>query len=43
MYGKLLKRYGLNYRNSNISILPLQFKDLDLDNPEEAHSHPEKA
>ena len=43
MYGKLLKRYGLNYRNSNISILPIQFEDLDLSNPDEAHLHPEKA
>jgi ATP-dependent exoDNAse (exonuclease V) beta subunit len=25
MYGKLLKRYGLSYRKSDISILPIQF------------------
>lgn len=43
MYGKLLKRYGLNYRNSDISILPIQFENLELINPEEAHKNPNKA
>ena len=43
MYGKLLKRYHLNYRKSDISILPIQFENLDLINPEDAHKKPSKA
>ena len=43
MYGKLLKRYHLNYRESDISILPIQFDNLKLDNPDEAHINPDKA
>lgn len=43
MYGKLLKQYGINYRNSDISILPIQFVDLKLSNPDEARTNPNKA
>ena len=43
MYGKLLRKYGLDYRNSDIRILPIQFVDLELENPTEAHTNPEKA
>jgi len=43
MYGKLLKRYGIDYRDSDISILPIQFEDLKMENPEEAHTKPNKA
>ena len=42
-YGKLFKQYGLDYRDSDIGILPLQFQELQLLNPEEAHSNPKKA
>lgn len=43
MYGKLLRKYGLDYRDSDIGILPIQFQELELLNPEEAHSDPKKA
>ena len=43
MYGKLLKRYGLNFRHSDISILPIQFNNLVLENEGEAHINPNKA
>lgn len=43
MYGKLLKKYGLDYRNSDIRILPVQFDNLRLANPGEAHINPNKA
>ena len=42
-YGKLFRQYGLDYRNSDIGILPLQFQELQLLNPEEAHSNPKKS
>ena len=42
-YGKLFRQYGLDYRDSDIGILPLQFQELQLLNPEEAHSNPKKA
>ena len=43
MYGKLLRKYGLDYRNSDIGILPIQFENLKLLNPDEAHLNPAKA
>lgn len=43
MYGKLLRKYGLDYRNSDIGILPIQFQNLQLANSDEAHSDPNKA
>lgn len=43
MYGKLFRKYGLDYRDSDIGILPIQFQDLELLNPEEAHKNPNKA
>ena len=43
MYGKLLKKYKLDYRNGTFGILPIQFKDLQLANPDEAHLNPTKA
>lgn len=43
MYGKLLKKYGLEYRKANISILPLQFENLELSNRDEALLDPKKA
>ena len=43
MYGKLLRKYGLDYRNSDIGILPIQFQGLELLNPDEAHLNPSKA
>ena len=42
-YGKLFRQYGLDYRDSDIGILPIQFQDLKLVNPEEAHQNPKKA
>lgn len=42
-YGKLFRQYGLDYRDSDIGILPIQFQELKLLNPEEAHSNPKKA
>lgn len=42
-YGKLFRQYGLDYRNSDIGILPIQFQELTLSNPEEAHRNPNKA
>lgn len=43
MYGKLLRKYGLDYRNSDIGILPIQFQELQLLNSDEAHLNPSKA
>ena len=43
MYGKILKKYGLDYRKSDIRILPIQFDNLRLENPEEAHENPNRA
>lgn len=42
-YGKLFRQYGLDYRNSDIGILPIQFQELTLSNPDEAHKNPNKA
>ena len=42
-YGKLFKQYGLDYKDSDVGILPIQFKELKLSNPEEAHRNPRKA
>ena len=43
MYGKLLRKYGLDYRNADIGILPIQFQNLQLQNPDEARLDPSKA
>ena len=43
MYGKLLKKYGLDYRNSDIRILPIQFDNLRLVNQGESLNNPNKA
>lgn len=42
-YGKLFRKYGLDYRDSDIGILPIKFEGLQLLNPEEAHNNPNKA
>jgi len=39
----LFRQYGLDYKDSDIGILPIQFKELKLSNPEEAHRNPRKA
>lgn len=43
MYGKLLRKYGLDYRDSHIGIMPIQFQELELENRDEAQSNPSKA
>lgn len=42
-YGKLLKRYGLEYRTATIGILPITLTNFQLENQEEALTNPELA